>query len=31
MCTSSADCPAGAGEHRDDCPVEAELRKVYGF
>lgn len=30
-CTNAAGCPAEADEHLDTCPVEAELKALYGF
>lgn len=31
LCTRDEGCKADVADHYDDCPVEAELRKVFGF
>jgi hypothetical protein len=31
MCTRDHQCKAEADEHEDACPVELELREVFGF
>ncbi len=30
-CSNSADCKAIASEHLDTCPIEIELKKVFGY
>lgn len=31
LCTRSPDCEAAADQHEDDCPVEIELKAIFGF
>lgn len=31
FCTRTPDCIADVADHDDECPVEHELRKVFGF
>lgn len=31
FCTRSPDCRAAADGHEFDCPVEAELRREFGY